>query len=623
MEYIFQVSVFDNYLKMKTNYALILYGNYGIGKTFFYKNVLTPKINVTSIIEDKDKVYKSIHISLFGLKTTEDIEVAILGELYPLMKENNLKLASGIGKSLLRGIFKLGQLGDIDKYIDDFSDVTVKQQVTERLSYNQLVICFDDLDRKHKNLDISELFGFINRLVENEGAKIIIIANEEILKKEAEYGEITEKVIGVKVQFEQDINLVINAIIDNNYKDNYYLFLKENLNVIISFLEVNNNNLRNLLYCFEQFKVIFDSMELFFKENEKYRIVQKNVYTAVFNFSMAILIELKIGNLTFDNTKYIIGGDFKFKRLLTKLKKTVEEDDSQIAMDYAQSFSDKYFKNLEYYRFISVYRSIVFAVTLNKDSFEKEILEYFNPLIEANKEEYEVFNRLRYYDCLDLNYRDYKKTTQQMLKYVDRGMYKLTEYPILFEYSIRFDNILEYDLNQLVERFKKGIKKGVSNYVGIEDYLWQVKFKSSNSEFPEESNEIIMFCSNLGEEIFISSNETEKLKLLNLFKSNFEEYLDIVSSKDSKWRTENYLDYFVAHDIYNILLRMKNSEVWAFINYLEHRIILINRNINNLGFEKSFYNELIKCINTKNKKISKMKSFLLLRMHNVLSDKML
>ena len=69
-----QIDIVIQYLKIETNYAVIINGQYGVGKTHFYKNELDPKIKETSLAKDDRKKFTPIHISLFGFKSLEEIQ---------------------------------------------------------------------------------------------------------------------------------------------------------------------------------------------------------------------------------------------------------------------------------------------------------------------------------------------------------------------------------------------------------------------------------------------------------------------------------------------------------------------------------------------------------------------
>jgi len=56
--------VIGSYLKIETNYALLINGARGIGKTFFVKNRILPQIKKIRLQHDNSKFYKPIYISL-------------------------------------------------------------------------------------------------------------------------------------------------------------------------------------------------------------------------------------------------------------------------------------------------------------------------------------------------------------------------------------------------------------------------------------------------------------------------------------------------------------------------------------------------------------------------------
>ena len=61
-----------DYVQQKTNYAVVITGKYGIGKTYYVDNLLTKKIS--EIKSNQDKPFKFIRISLFGVSTIEEIQ---------------------------------------------------------------------------------------------------------------------------------------------------------------------------------------------------------------------------------------------------------------------------------------------------------------------------------------------------------------------------------------------------------------------------------------------------------------------------------------------------------------------------------------------------------------------
>jgi hypothetical protein len=258
------------YLELDTNYAIIINGDYGIGKTHYIKNYLFTEIktvNVPNTEEDngegevESEKYIPILISLFGAKSIEDLQNQIFLELYPIFKSKGAKILTGLGKGFLKYIG-----ANPEELLSDSGASSGKL-----INYSKIVLFIDDIDRKSKDLDLKEFFGFINNLVENLDAKVILIANEDELRKEigddgTYYSMLREKVIGISVTFSSNTDTIFDEIVDSKYKDSnkeYYDFLIQNKKVILLRIKQNQQNLRNLIFFLEHFKIIFTELETF------------------------------------------------------------------------------------------------------------------------------------------------------------------------------------------------------------------------------------------------------------------------------------------------------------------------------------------------------------------------
>ena len=69
----------------KINYAILLDGVWGCGKTFFVKNKIIPKI-------DDETSKKSIYVSLYGLSDIRDIDKQIYFGILEKLVPNNQKI---------------------------------------------------------------------------------------------------------------------------------------------------------------------------------------------------------------------------------------------------------------------------------------------------------------------------------------------------------------------------------------------------------------------------------------------------------------------------------------------------------------------------------------------------
>ena len=76
-------------------------------------------------------------------------------------------------------------LSQIDQYENykhsEEKKIIDKKETISKIDINNWIICFDDLERCY--LSINEILGYINRLVEHNNCKVVILANEKEIGK--------------------------------------------------------------------------------------------------------------------------------------------------------------------------------------------------------------------------------------------------------------------------------------------------------------------------------------------------------------------------------------------------------------------------------------------------------
>lgn len=597
-----QTEIIIQYLNIDTNYALIINGPYGIGKTHFYKNELTPKINEIPLPKNNLRKFIPIHISLFGFKSIEEIQTAIFVELYPILKNKHLKLVAGIAKSIIRGITQVHQGGDIDRYIGD-----VKPDAEDWLKYDELVICFDDLDRKSNALDLRDIFGFINSLVENQGAKILLIANNDELSKDENYSsELWEKVIGVSMLYNPETESVFNQIITSKYFEldkTYFEFLQKHDHFIIQTIESNKRNFRNLIFFLEHFRLIFNSLESKFQSEKEFSILKDEKQKAIIDFTLAISIEYKLGLLNanhFEEIKEIGVNPFdRFdKKQFQRLMAGKNEAEKEEKPSYASIFTDKYFKKTKLYFFDSIFNYLTGKTKFEIDLLKTELETYFIVKDGEIPEHEVILKELDYFDCLLISDKEYRNLTNKMLDFMDKGVYQLRQYATLFHNATRFNNLLNLNIEKLKKRMKKAILLGKSNY----SYEYNLDFYLSG-RYSDENNvdftEVIKFILNLNNSLNESKNKDEILSLFELFKSDYLSFKKKVTAINNEYR---FIPFWLDFDIkrtYNQIKRLENDKIWELGHYFKNRYI---KNIPpSILPEKSFVMNLKNLIGTPSK----------------------
>lgn len=561
------IGIIRQYLEIESNYAIIINGNYGIGKTHFFKKSLSSEIQEMCTPKDARKKYIPIHISLFGINSLEEIQTQIFCSIYPILKKKGLKLAAGFARSIIRGIAALKNLGTLDDYLSDFD-----LSANDWISYDEVVICFDDIDRKSDSLSIKDLFGFINTLVETHGAKIILIANEDILQKEQNYYLLKEKIIGVSIDFRADIEEAFESIIKERYASSskvYFQFLKLQRELIISATIKNHCNLRSLIYFLEHFRVIFSSLTILFKSDKEFRRSEEEKFKSVLALSIGIAFEFKAGQLNSTNYQEFLSNPLLLPGIGLFLQNRSTDEKIEIKKTYTEEFKERYFENSDYYFFDSIFSYLIGHEPFNVSKLRAELDAIYNKDGELS-EELQVFNKLKYLGCYELSYNEYRALTKKMLGFVDTGSYELELYPMIFHFATRFDNVLRLNIRNLKERFKIGISKGLNRYTSG-DYLHFRFSVDERVEFAEEIKEMISFCQGIVERIKADKALTDYKNLLKLLENNLKGFLTVAQNKNEHFRYEPFFINISLGKMYSIIYHFTNKDLIEFGFYLQDR----------------------------------------------------
>lgn len=214
-----------------TNLAVMLTGEWGSGKTHYIKNELIP------FLEKENKKY--CLVSLYGINKVEEIAKSIFIEQHfrKAKEKSGTKFETGkvVGKSLLRAV-----MDKVGLKIDE-NDM---QSIYESADLTNTLVILEDLERS--GVDIVEVLGYVNNLLESDGVKVLFVANENSIlnkpllsldpgirsielhnikeekskgdeeeedEKSKEYKSIKEKTIGDTISFDPNYRQAIDVII--------------------------------------------------------------------------------------------------------------------------------------------------------------------------------------------------------------------------------------------------------------------------------------------------------------------------------------------------------------------------------------------------------------------------
>ncbi len=253
------VSIVKDYLnKEETDYALMINGAWGSGKTFFIKNTLKSEIEKT-ICPDKNankKTYKQIYVSLYGISSVEEIKERIFYAINP-----NYKWIEFISNKLVSATEIVPVAGGTIKNLLSHNKKerdSIRESFTE---YDDKVIFFDDLERiDKKEIDIQSVLGYINFLTEHNHYKVIVVANDVVLTDD--YKRFKEKTIRFSYNHRPNMAEAFDSICEKYNSEveiKYKTFLKEQKFIILDIIRASKCvNIRTLVFITDVFQKIFE-----------------------------------------------------------------------------------------------------------------------------------------------------------------------------------------------------------------------------------------------------------------------------------------------------------------------------------------------------------------------------
>ncbi|MBR6123274.1 hypothetical protein IKQ19_06720 [Candidatus Saccharibacteria bacterium] len=220
----------DYYLNVEQSpdYAVLITGCWGSGKTYFVKKYLA-----NGVSEDKDvfnnfdwltecEKYTVVYISLFGIQNQKEIEQKIQNICFPYLNQqfespDYLPRARSLVADLVEKTKKKSKSSVRDENannpIEFFADDFLQEMESKE---KRLVFVFDDVERK--KIPTIELFGFLNECIEQLHIPCILIADKnkwnELEGKQGSSNDLLimeEKVIGKEFQIQTSCEDILKA----------------------------------------------------------------------------------------------------------------------------------------------------------------------------------------------------------------------------------------------------------------------------------------------------------------------------------------------------------------------------------------------------------------------------
>jgi len=277
-----------NYLLTNNGKIIMLSGVWGSGKTHFWHQAHDNSIEYHLAQSEKAHIY----ISLYGKTSLKAIENEVFIKAYNRsIKKNNDKLdvieklsSTFSSSSVISLVEQVSgyKLKNILELLNKGNSFFKKKKSTNFIK--ELVICFDDFERKSKDVNLNDLFGFITNLSLEFGANIVIILNDDVFNEEDKkvFYNLKEKSVNKFLKFNPSKKELFDMIfslytIDDKYRD---ILLSSILEINVLNARIYKNIFENFEELIEQNKNLTDSEIRFFVLS----IINFNLTHKVFKF---------------------------------------------------------------------------------------------------------------------------------------------------------------------------------------------------------------------------------------------------------------------------------------------------------------------------------------------------
>ena len=505
-------SILDYIRSDYTDYAIMINGEWGSGKTYFWNHKIRNKIENMTV---NGKKLTTIYMSLYGISNLEEISKKIFIETTQLMDKNLKRYMDSNGQTFIPEYAKTG----LD--MANFFGVT---QNGDKIDYENFfstddkVLCFDDLERA--NVDVIDILGYINNFVEHDHIKTIIICNEKelstklkssnlemktfiatylldkedkllttdkpmvekiedtienVFDKANDYERIKEKLIGETFEYAPEFTYIINGLLIR-YENNGDLirFLRENTNLIVStFIKSGTRNLRILKHALNDFKKVFDMV------NKSYPNTNNRILQTMLIFTIAVSFEIKAGKVTKD--KFVnINDNEEYKSLVVSSR--VFMDNRQF---YIKEFDNNYYYNFKteyrFFKFIEIYvRTRIFDMK----TFKKDMEDIINTV---DTDKLPGYKRLLTEEYWKISDDQFPNVISEVLESVKKGEIQLIDLIKIYTYFVYFvkKGLVDYDMQTINSVFLNGMNVSSITSEYCEDAEEEIKQMSFDENMPE------------------------------------------------------------------------------------------------------------------------------------------
>lgn len=490
-------TLYQYLIKEKDEIVLSISGEWGIGKTYFWNNSFLDKYK--NELKDKQIAY----VSLFGATSLNDIRTSIL--LQSSKTKNRISWLNKKISTPMKNFKSSLKIDDEQSMSFGLNSISSVLSILSSGDFKNVIVCFDDFERMSSKIDFKDILGLISELKEQKKCKIIMIINEEELKKLSSVeNETYDKVFNLYKEKIIDVELPFKPTTNENFE-----FSTKRLNSKIdkSILQEFFNNYKIVNIRIMQ-QVINKLNELFIFINiEKYDNKIQNEFLFISMRAFLLQIKFNIKQDEFNKIKKI-----NFNSLFTSQED--KNDDNKLdekqeeILFYIDNHADEIIENImfDYINNSKLNNDYLYNI-LDERQDNLSIYESKNLISESWHALHTDFSYTKQ-ECSETLWKTFKENTNNL-----HNILGLED----FHYYVKFLNDMEQDIDD------EFINKILKQY--IDKLIEQEKSISIHEEFNQD-----FIKDNYPDLLKYWQLEKEKKLLHEIDITTIEEILDKVKS---------------------------------------------------------------------------------------------
>ena len=532
----------EKFIESRENphYAVFLNGKWGTGKTYFINKLLEKYTDETDI-RKKDIV----KISLYGIKSAEEIDLKIYQAVHPILSSKAMKLAGAI----LRSAVKFGTTIDINK--DGNADVSLSSDCLNEIkskgkvdSVSKRLIVVDDIERIDSSFSINQVFAYFSEIITESDIRVIFIGNEEKIYGNSEYEtneylQIKEKIIGIEFTIVPEKENAVKSFVSELSLSKESFFVEKTLEIMKILKCDNLRTVWQALYNLNLFAKILDD------------VIEEEDKEEIFEIFLVLYIQKNLEEIhKTDDVESVLSGYFVYHKPYKEHVKWLEE----------KKKNQKYFfpDTLMHVLLRNVWMKLIFEGCYDKNWIADEYTKELEERKRQNKNQKNLFKLAK--NWRNLNKKEFESLFKTVVDEFENGSYLNAGEIVFFCYFMfLYSNwkIIPNSISDIVAKFHKLVEKKKSqieplNYWNSHEFIYNgYGLNLDDSEYKKLFDEMALINKNN----LLKQSQDSINKDLDLLKNDVLEFCRNILHVhgNSKYHEFPILSFINIDAFYNIL----------------------------------------------------------------------